>query len=333
MFSFAHTEYLLFLLLLVPVGLLFFFNLRWKKKMRQRLGDPVLVQALTAGHSARRFSFRFWLFAAALVCTVLGAANLRRSGEVETTSRKGRDVVIALDVSKSMLAGDVLPSRLEKSKQFTGKLISRLPDERIGLVWFAGKAYLPMPLTADEGAARLFLQAATPDAVPTQGTVLAEALRLSARSFPEDSKRYKIVLLITDGEDHDEQAEEAARELKEQGILLLVIGIGSARGAPITEPGSTDFKKDLEGQTVISKLNEPLLKKMAAVNGGMYGNLQDTDGMVKDVITVIQQLDKKAAVEAGLPTRYIHLFPWLLAAALLLLLAELFISERQKKMK
>ena len=330
MISFAHKEYLLLLVLLVPLLLLFVFNRRWKKKMKQRLGDPALVQALTASHSPRRFSMKFWLLAAALLFTVLGAANLRKPGAVEATARKGRDVILALDVSKSMLADDVRPTRLEKAKQFAGKIISRLPDDRFGLVWFAGKAYLPMPLTADEGAARLFLQAASPDAVPTQGTVIAEAMRLSTQNFMAESKRFKVVVLITDGEDHDEQAVEAARELKEQGILLLVIGIGSAEGSPITEPGSKEFKKDQLGQTVISKLNETLLKKMAAENGGMYGNLQNTDAMVNDVVAVINQLDKKGTTEAGLPTSYIHLFPWFLAVALLLLVSEWFISERKK---
>lgn len=331
MLSFAHKEYLLFLVLLVPLILLFVLNRRWKKKMEQRIGDPSLVQALAANHSPRRFSLKFWLFAAAVLFIVLGAANLRKPGAVEATARNGRDVILALDVSKSMLADDTRPSRLEKAKQFAGKIISRLPDDRFGLVWFAGKAYLPMPLTADEGAARLFLQAASPDAVPTQGTVIAEAIRLCAQNFPAESKRFKVVVLITDGEDHDEQAVEAARELKEQGVLLLVIGIGSAEGAPITEPGTNEFKKDPEGQTVISKLNEALLKKMAAENGGMYGNLQNIDAMVNDVAAVINQLDKKGVTEAGLPTSYIHLFPWFLAAALLLLVSELFISERKRR--
>jgi Ca-activated chloride channel homolog len=235
-----------------------------------------------------------------------------------------------MDVSKSMLADDVKPSRLEKSKQFVSKVIDALPDDRIGLIWFAGKAYVPMPLTADEGAAKMFVQSANPDDIPTQGTVIGEALSLAAQSFPSESKRYKIVILITDGEDHDEAAVERAQQLKEQGILLLTIGLGTEEGSTITDPVTNDFKKDKLGQTVISKLNETLLKKMAVANGGMYGNLQETDAMVKDVSTIINQLEKKASEGNGVPTNFVNFFIWFLVAALVLLLIEFFINEKKK---
>lgn len=331
MFSFAHIEYLLLLVLLVPAILFFLLNRRWKKKSAKKLGDPQLVQLLTAEHAVKKFNLKFWLLFFALAFTALGAANLRMPGATEQVNRKGRDIIIAMDVSKSMLADDIKPSRLDKAKQFVSKLIDALPDDRIGLVWFAGKAYLPMPLTADEGAAKMFVQSANPDDIPTQGTVLSEALLLAAQSFPTEGKRYKIVVLITDGEDHDENAAERARQLKEEGILLLTIGLGTEEGSTITDPLTNDFKKDKSGQTVISKLNEELLKNMATANGGMYGNLQNIDAMVKDVSAVINQLEKKSAEGAGAPLNYIHLFVWFLAVALLLLVIELFISEKKKK--
>lgn len=321
---------MLLLVLLVPAFLFFFLNKNWKKKAAKKIGDPLLVQQLTSNHSAKKFNAKFWLLFFALAFTALGAANLRIPGESENVSRKGRDVVIAMDVSKSMLADDIKPTRLEKAKQFVSKVIDALPDDRIGLVWFAGKAYLPMPLTADEGAAKMFVQSANPDDIPTQGTVISEALLLAAQSFPAESKRYKIIILITDGEDHDESATESAQQLKEQGILLLTIGLGTQEGSTITDPLTNDFKKDKLGQTVISRLNEDLLKKMALANGGMYGNLQNMDAMVNDVSTVINQLEKKSAEGNGPPTNYINFFIWFLVAALLLLLIEFFISERKK---
>lgn len=330
MFSFAHIEYLLLLLLLLPTALLYYFNKKWKRKTIKKLGDEHLINQLTVTHSSKKFYLKFWLIAVALVFVSLGAANLRRAGEQDNINRKGRDVIIAMDVSKSMLADDVKPSRLEKARQFTSKLLDALPDDRIALIWFAGKAYLPMPLTADAGAAKLFVQSANPDAVPTQGTVIGEALQLAAQSFQQESKRYKIVVLITDGEDHDESAIENAKRLKEQGILLITIGLGTEAGAPITEPGSTEFKKDQMGQTVVSKLNETLLKQVATANGGMYGNLQNTDAMVKDIAAVINQLEKKGEANSGAITNYIHYFMWFLAAALLLLVAEIFITEKKK---
>jgi Ca-activated chloride channel homolog len=331
LFSFAHIEYLLLLLLLIPAGLFYIFNQRWKAKTKLKIGDAALIDILTASHSSKKFATKFWLIFTAIVFVSLGAANLRKKGETESVNRKGRDVIIAMDVSKSMLADDIKPNRLEKARQFVSRLLDALPDDRIALIWFAGKAYLPMPLTADAGAAKLFVQSASPDAVPTQGTVIGEALHLAAQSFEKESKRYKIVIVITDGEDHDESAIEKARQLKEQGILLITIGLGTEAGSPITEPGTNDFKKDQLGQTVISKLNEALLKKIAAVNGGMYGNLQNTDAMVKDISAVINQLEKKGDAESGVVTNYIHLFTWFLAAALLLLVIEMILKERKDK--
>ncbi len=289
-----------------------------------------LIKLLTANHSSKKFSIKFWLLFFAITFAAVGAANLRQPGKNESINRKGRDVIIAMDVSKSMLADDIKPTRLEKAKQFVSKLIDALPDDRIGLIWFAGKAYMPMPLTADEGAAKLFVQSASPDAVPTQGTVFGEAMQLAAQSFPAEAKRYRIIILITDGEDHDEAAIENAQRLKEQGILLITVGLGTEEGSTITEPGTTEFKKDKLGQTVISKLNETLLKKISLANGGMYGNLQNIDAMVKEVSGVVNQLEKKSSEDNGVPTNYYHYFIWFLAAAFLLLLLDIFVSEKKR---
>ncbi|MEQ1799530.1 MAG: VWA domain-containing protein [Lacibacter sp.] len=329
MFSFAHIEYLLLLVLLIPAVILFVLNRRWKKKTKKKIGDEQLVNLLTANHSVKKFSTKFYLILAAMAFTALGAANLRSAGKAEDVNRKGRDIVIAMDVSKSMLADDIKPNRLEKSKQFVSKLLEQLPDDRIALIWFAGKAYLPMPLTADQGAANLFVQSAAPDAVPTQGTVIGEALRLAAESFPQQGKRYKVVLLITDGEDHDESALTMAKQLKDRGILLIAIGLGTVEGSPITEPGTTEYKKDKAGQTVVTKLNETLLKQMAVTNGGLYGNMQNMDALLKEVTAVINQIEKKGTDGEVSNTNYNNYFIWFLALALLLLMIETFISERK----
>ena len=330
MFSFAHIEYLLLLVLLIPAILFFVLNLKWKKKTKRKIGDEQLVNLLTTNHSTKNFSLKFYLILAAMAIIALGAANLRTAGKADNINRKGRDIIVAMDVSKSMLADDIKPNRLEKSKQFVSKVMDQLPDDRIALIWFAGKAYLPMPLTADQGAAKMFIQSASPDAVPTQGTVIGEALRLAAESFPQLSKRYKVVLLITDGEDHDQSALSMAKNLKDQGISLITIGIGTNEGSTIPEPGTTDFKKDKLGSTVVTKLNEDLLKQMAFTNGGLYGNLQNTDELVKEVTGVINQLEKKGDGEAAVNINYRFYFIWFLVLAFILLLVELFISERKK---
>ncbi len=330
MFSFAHIEYLLLLVLLIPAVLLYLFNRRWKRKTKKKLGDEQLINLISSGHSAKKFSLKFYLILAAMALTALGAANFRSLGKSENVNRKGRDIIIAMDVSKSMLADDIKPTRLDKSKQFISKLLNRLPDDRIGLVWFAGKAYLPMPLTTDQGAADMFVQSAAPDAVPTQGTVIGEALRLASESFPQQDKRYKVVILITDGEDHDESAVSIAKQLKQKGILLIAIGLGTPEGSPIMDAETKEFKKDQEGNTVVSKLNEALLQQMAAANGGLYGNLQNNDAMIKDVTGIINQLDKKGLEDNVSNASYNNYFIWFLVAAFLLLVIELFISERKK---
>ena len=330
MFSFAHIEYLLLLVVLIPVILFFVLNKQWKKKTKKKIGDEQLVNLLTANHSSKKFTAKFFLILAAIALTAVGAANLRTAGKAENVNRKGRDIIIAMDVSKSMLADDVKPSRLDKAKQFINKLLDQLPDDRVGLIWFAGKAYLPMPLTADQGAAKLYVQSAAPDAVPTQGTVIGEAMRLAAESFPQESKRYKVLVLITDGEDHDEAAETMARQLKDRGVLLLCIGLGTAEGSPITDPETKEFKKDNLGQTIVSKLNEPLLRQLASLNGGLYGNLENTDEMIKEVTAIINQLEKKGVEGEVSNTNYFNYFIWFLAAALLLLIIELFIRERKR---
>ncbi len=294
------------------------------------MGDEQLINLLTANHSYKKFSLKFWLVFGAMALTALGAANLRQAGKGENVNRKGRDIIIAMDVSKSMLAEDIKPNRLEKAKQFLAKLLTKLPDDRIGLIWFAGKAYLPMPLTADQGAANLFIQSASPESVPTQGTVIGEALKLSAESFPKESKRFKVVILITDGEDHDETANERAKELKEQGIVVIAIGLGSTDGSPIPDKETNDFKKDKLGNTVVTKLNENLLKQIAANNGGLYGNLQNNEALLKEVTAVINQMEKKGSEEGAGNINWLSYFIWFLAAACLLLMIELFISERKK---
>ena len=189
--------------------------------------------------------------------------NPRKPGETNKTNRKGIDIAIALDVSKSMLAADLAPNRLERAKQFIGKLMNEMPNDRIALVLFAGKAYLQMPLTVDHGAAQMFVSSASPDAVPQQGTVISDALKMSANVFNNAEKRFKAVILISDGEDHDEDAVKTAKELAEQGVMINTVGIGSPEGANIIDPATGEKKKDEAGNTVISKLNEEELKQIA----------------------------------------------------------------------
>ena len=216
MFHFQHNEYLLFLLIVPVLILLFTMVLRWKKAAADKIGDHRLVQALMRGYSPVRFLVKFVLALVAVIAVVFGAANLQKPGAMDPVARKGVDVVIALDVSKSMLAQDSKPNRLEVSRQFVYRLIDELQNDRVGLVLFAGRAYLQMPLTSDHAAAKMYVQNAGPAVVPTQGTVIAEALRLGNSAFNSKERKYKSMVLITDGEDHDPEALKLALEMAER---------------------------------------------------------------------------------------------------------------------
>ena len=203
MYQFQHIELLPALAVIPLFVLLFVLVIRWKKTTIKKIGDLSLVNQLIKGYSAHKFVAKFILSLLALSAIIIGMMNLQKPGQMENIERKGVDVLIALDVSKSMLAEDSKPNRLEVAKQLVNKLMNQLQNDRIGLILFAGRAYMQMPLTTDHGAARMYVQNASPDVVPTQGTVIGEALRLSSSAFNSKEKKYKAVVLITDGEDHD----------------------------------------------------------------------------------------------------------------------------------
>lgn len=310
--------------------LLFILLVRWKKRIRKKIGDPSLVQALTRDYSPRLFTLKFLLLVFAFAAGIVAVMNLRKPGGEEGFSRKGIDVVVALDVSRSMLATDQSPNRLERAKQLIGKLMNAMPDDRIGLVVFAGRAYLQMPLTPDHGAAALYVSSVSPDAVPFQGTVISEALRQCATAFPAEERRFKTVVLISDGEDHDEEAVTTARQLAEQGMMINTIGIGSPEGALVPDPATGGNKKDESGNDVVSRLNEEELKQIAAETNGTYVHLQDSDEAVQRLLQQFAGIERKAFGDVSL-MNFKTYYAWFAAAMLLLLLAEFFIPETKKQ--
>ena len=243
MLSFQHTGYLIALAAIPLMGALFFFVLNRKKRTMKKIGDPDLVAELIKNHAPQKFALKFVLILAAFMLGVLALANLRSPKGVEQVNRNGIDVMIALDVSKSMLAQDIKPNRLERAKQALGKLIDKLSNDRVGIVVFAGRAYLQMPLTADHGAAKMFLASASTDIVPTQGTVISEALKMCNTAFNTKEKKYKAVILISDGEDHDEGALKIAKQMADEGIVINTAGIGSPQGSTIIDELTGQEKK------------------------------------------------------------------------------------------
>jgi Ca-activated chloride channel family protein len=254
MFRFEYYIFLLTLLLVPVMVLLFLGLLKWKSNTISKIGDPGLVKQLIQGYSPSRFRLKFIMIVVAFVASALALANLQRSDQVGTVTRQGVDVMIALDVSKSMLAEDIQPNRLQRAKLMVSKLIEKLQNDRVGLVVFAGRAYLQMPLTSDHGAAKMYVSTASTSSVPTQGTVIGEALQICSDAFDQKQKKFKAVVLISDGEDHDESAGDIAKKMAEDGVLIHTVGVGTTTGSNLIDPETKEIKKDAEGRPVVSRL-------------------------------------------------------------------------------
>ena len=329
MLAFQHNEYFFAMAAVLLLLVLYFFVLNWKKKTIRKIGDANLVQEMIKDYSPRRFALKFILILAAITSGIFALANLRSPKGVEKVNRNGIDVMIALDVSKSMLATDIKPNRLERAKQALRKLIDRLGNDRIGIVVFAGRAYLQMPLTGDHGAAKMYLSSASTDVVPTQGTVISDALKMCYSSFDSKEKKYKAVILISDGEDHDEGALKIAGQMAEDGIVINTVGIGSPQGSTFIDELTNQPKTDNEGNVVVTKLNENELKNIAEKGNGTYQLFTNTDDVVTKLVAQLGSMDQRTVTEDSL-VNYKNYFPYFLMLALLLLIIELFISERKR---
>lgn len=328
-----HFQYIEYFLALAAIPLMIFFYLqliKWKKTAKKKIGDPALVEELTSGFSANKFSTKFILITVAFALCVFAVAGLVSPNGNQKINRKGTDLMIALDVSKSMLAQDIKPSRLERAKQVISTIIDNSPEDKIGLVIFAGRAYLQMPLTVDHEAAKMYLAAASPDDVPTQGTVISEALRMCDAAFNPNEKTFKSVLLISDGEDHDNEAIKESKKLAKEGIMINSIGIGSPQGAPILDPSTGQYKKNEKGETVISKLNEKELSEIAEEGHGIYQLYTNTETVTSNLKHQLANIGKETSTSDSLYISFKQYFQYFLAAAFLLLLIEFFMSEKKK---
>jgi Ca-activated chloride channel family protein len=328
--KFQHPENFIGLLLIPLIIILFYRLISWKKKQGSRIGDPTLVSQLVKSFSARNFALKFILICAAVFFLVAGLANLRAKGSAENISRQGVDVMIMLDVSKSMLAQDVKPSRLDKAKQLLYRLTDRLQNDRIGLILFAGRSYMQMPLTTDHSAAKLYISEAGPEAVPTQGTVFAEGLTMANNSFNRNEHKYKAVVLISDGEDHDPDALRIAKQMADDGVMVNTVGIGSAEGSQIIDPETREPKKDDKGNIVISKLNEKELNDISDATNGIYIHLENLEDATITLSQRLESIEKRALSDSEF-INYKNYFPWFIGLAGILLVLELFIPERKRK--
>lgn len=327
-YQFQYPE-ALWLLALIPFFLfLFLMNILWKKKAVKRMGDIALVKALFPNYSPLKNTLKlvFLLLAFALGCLAL--ANPRKPDRNSGEARNGIDIVIALDISNSMKATDIQPDRLTKSKQFVSRLIDNLKDDRLGLILFAGNAYAQMPLTFDREAARMYVAAANPAYIASQGTSIGDAFQKSSLLFEEEGERFKSIILITDGETHDENALEMSKQLADQGVMVNTVGLGSAEGSTIID-SSGNAKKDAAGNVVVSKLNEDILQKIAAQTNGRYVHLEAADAAVTEIMNQYTGIEKKALGDTSM-FNYTSYYHWLAIPMLVLLLAESFFPDRKK---
>jgi len=326
--NFQHIEYLIALAVIPLLLILYFFVLNWKKRTIKKIGDANLVKEMIINYAPQKFALKFALVLLAIMTGVFALANLRSPKGMEQVNRNGIDVMIALDVSKSMLAQDIKPNRLERAKQAISRLIDKLDNDRIGIVVFAGRAYLQMPLTGDHGAAKMYLSSASTDIVPTQGTVISDALKMCNASFNSKEKKYKAVVLISDGEDHDEGALKIAGQMADEGIAINTVGIGSPQGSTIIDELTNQEKLDAGGNVVITKLNEEELMKIAEKGNGSYQLFTNADELVSKLDAQLGSMDQRTVTEDSL-VNYKNFFPNFLILALILLVVELFISERK----
>ncbi|MBO9619831.1 MAG: VWA domain-containing protein [Niabella sp.] len=326
-------QYIYFIWLATAVLLfLFLFSVvkRWKRRTIKRIGEPALVKAMIRGYSPIRFNFKFLLLCLAFLMGVLSVMSLRKPGGDDGIKRSGIDVVFALDLSKSMLAQDVKPSRLLLAKQFISKLMDAMPNNRVGLVWFAGKAFIQMPISADHGSAQMYVDDASPDVVPVKGTVIGDALEQSLKAFGEREAKYKAVILISDGEDHDEKAMEISKQMASRGLMVNTVGIGSPEGTFIPDDSTGGNKLDpATGKPIISKLNEKELQQIAANSHGVYVHLTDINTAIKTINAQLAQIDKKVSGDVSLMS-FSYYF-WVFATIMALcLVAEQLLPDGRK---
>jgi Ca-activated chloride channel family protein len=326
MFKFANPEYL-YLLALVPVlvALHIISNIRRRRKLAE-YGDGELISQLMPDVSTIRPNIKFWLlFSAYTLCCFL-LARPQFGSKQETVTRKGIETVIALDISNSMLADDVTPSRLEKSKRIISNLVDQFKDDKIGLIVFAGDAFVQLPITSDFISAKVFLNTISPALITRQGTDIKTAIELATRSFTPNEGVGKAIIVITDGENHEGGAVEAAQAAAEKGYMVYVLGVGLPSGSPIPGERSGDFRRDKEGNVVVTRLNEEMCRNIAAAGKGVYLYVDNSNAAEK---ALQKELDKlaKADVETTIYTEYDEQFAIIAWMILIILLLEIFICE------
>lgn len=327
MFRFENPAFL-YLLIIIPVFILIrLLEIRKRKLKLKKFGDIELLKQLMPDVSSSRRTLKFWLMIAALALLIIMLARPQMGTKISQEKRRGIEVIISLDISNSMRAEDVVPSRLDKSKMLVENMVDNFTNDKVGLVVFAGDAFIQLPITSDYVSAKMFLQNADPSLIATQGTDLAGAIELSSKSFTQQDKVGRAILIITDGEDHEGGAIEAAKKVRKNGIRVFVLGVGSAKSSLVPD-GNGGYMKDNTGQEVMSALNEDMCKQIAEAGGGAYIHVDNTSlaqRQLNDELTKLQKGD----ISSVIYSEYDEQFQAVGILVLIVLIIETLLLERK----
>ncbi len=331
MFRFAHPG-LLYLLIVILLLVVFYVVMVGKKrKAIAEFGNPELLKPLMPLLSFKRGTWKFVMLMLALAFVILGVAGPQFGSKLQQVKKKGVELMIVLDVSNSMMAQDIKPSRLEKAKMAISRMVEKLSDDKVGLVVFAGDAYVQLPITTDYSSAKLFLSGINTDIVPVQGTAIGSAIDLAARSFTPEAETSKAIIVITDGENHQDDAIIAAKRAHEKGIVVHTIGMGQEQGAPIPQKGASgQFMKDGQGNVVISKLDENTLQEVAKAGEGVYVRASNTDVGLNQLLDEVNQMEK-TLLEERVYSDYAEKYQYFLLVGLFFIWVEFMILGRKNK--
>jgi Ca-activated chloride channel family protein len=319
-------------LAVIPLIVLWFIVLQiWKYRTRRKFANISSLKKLSPNQSLFKSVLKVFILCLAFACIAIALVNPKIGTKLETVRSEGVDIVFAVDVSKSMLAEDVAPNRLEKSKQLVTQIINNLVSDRVGIIAYAGRAFPQLPITTDYAAAKMFLQSMNTDMLSSQGTAIDDAIKLAMTYYDDEEQTNRILIIISDGEDHSNVAADAAEEAAAEGIRIFTIGVGDVKGGPIPEKRNgivLNYKKDSNGETVITRLDEETLKNIAGKANGAYINGKNTSDVIAEIKDVLSKMDKKE-FEAKQFADFKDQFQWFLAAGIFLLFLDIFFLERK----
>ena len=320
------------LLLLVPIIIFLFVIVQvWKRHAQNKFAHHQILKRLSPNKSHFKPILKLIILCLAFACLTIAMVNPKVGTKLETVKRQGVDIVFAVDVSKSMLAEDIAPNRIEKSKQLVTQIINNLASDRIGIIAYAGKAVPQLPITTDYAAAKMFLQSMNTDMLSSQGTAINEAIQLARTYFNDEEQTNRVLIIISDGEDHSDLSQDIAETAAEEGIRIFTIGVGSLKGAPIPIKQNgivLNYKKDRSGETVVTKLNEETLRAIAEEANGQYINGLNTTEVVEAIRDILNKMDKKE-FEAKEFAEYKDQFQWFLLLGIFFIIIDIFLLERK----